>query len=397
MILRHSSNNDYLDVVKELNRVDWEFPGAKTPKYSVHKLHWFPGNFVPQIPLYLTEILTKKGQVVFDPFCGSGTTIIEAAKRDRITVGSDINRSGVLITSAKSQILWNSEAKRALCSLLEVLTWDYSSSYIGVNNEYTDNRARVNGWFHADTTEQLAVIWGFINKHSDPGIKNILEMLFSDTLFSCASTQGERTKTGGLRRHHWGWVADNVKPKQPVFHNAFVIFRDNLHKALQVIHESTEDLKLEPLVIQQSADSLAVKDSFVDAIITSPPYIGMIDYTRANRLQYLWNGWELDSERESEIGARFKRRRKNFANEYLSSMKQCIAEASRVLKPGGYFGMVLGASRAYEGVDRKVLELLSSELDMIWGPVSREPQRRRVSDRQGRVFEEFVCVFRKSM
>ena len=48
------------EIVYALDAVDWNFPGAQTGKESVHSLHWFPGNFIPQLPSYLIHIFSQQ-------------------------------------------------------------------------------------------------------------------------------------------------------------------------------------------------------------------------------------------------------------------------------------------------------------------------------------------------
>src|SRR4051794_3889600 len=47
-----------LNAIQNLDRVDWNFPNTGTKPGSVHTLHWFPGNFIPQIPAALIQILS---------------------------------------------------------------------------------------------------------------------------------------------------------------------------------------------------------------------------------------------------------------------------------------------------------------------------------------------------
>jgi DNA modification methylase len=61
---------------------------------GAHSGHYH-GNFVPQIPRQLIERFTKRGEWVLDPFMGSGTTLIEARRLGRNSVGVDIQKSVV--------------------------------------------------------------------------------------------------------------------------------------------------------------------------------------------------------------------------------------------------------------------------------------------------------------
>src|ERR1700739_4352618 len=93
------------DVLASLERVDWNFTGSGTLALSLHSLHWFPGNFIPEIPSFLIEILSKKNDRIMDPFCGTGTVGAEALRLGRQAVLSDINRAALQVTEGKLAIL----------------------------------------------------------------------------------------------------------------------------------------------------------------------------------------------------------------------------------------------------------------------------------------------------
>ena len=380
------------EVVSALNRVDWNFPQSGSPTGSIHALHWFAGNFIPQIPSFLIQILSNPGDLVLDAFVGSGTTAVEALNLGRRAIAADRVTVCVSLTSAKLLILsspfWQQVASELLASMSP---WDQlcQSDAIGSKGEGSDTR--LGNWYAARTLAQLRYLWGLVEQ-SPHVMRPILLMIFSHVLFTCASTSRSMTGTGKIRKHHWGWVADNVIPKEPIEHNAIESFRNHL---LLLSRLRPRSLSGEALVIRQDAKQVALASTSVDLVVTSPPYIGVIDYTRANRLLYLWMGWSLDKDRGPEIGARYKRGRVRFEEEYVRDIDACWQEIHRVLKPGGYCAIVIGESRRFRGTVHRLLSQLEQLMPMVWGPVMRRPQRRRVSDRMATQPIEHLCVFRK--
>ena len=382
-------------VVSALNRIDWNFPQSRSPTDSLHSLHWFPGNFIPQIPSFLIQILSNPGDLVLDPFVGSGTTAVEAVNLGRRAVAGDRTTACVSITTAKL-ITMRSPFGRQLASelLAAMLPWDQicMSDAFGRKGEGSD--PRLSKWYARSTLGQLRYLWSRIEQ-SPYVARPILLLLFSDVLFACASTTGSKTATGKVRKHHWGWVADNVIPKEPTEHNAIEEFRIRL-LSLSRFRPAEPWGKVWSNVIQQDATEMALASTSVDVVITSPPYIGVIDYTRANRLMYMWMGWPFDEDRRREIGARYKRGRMRFVDEYECDINACWQEIHRVLKPGGYCAIVIGESRRFKGTVKRLVDNLKFLMPMVWGPVMRLPQRRRVSDRMANQPAEYLCVFRKS-
>ncbi|MGH9894301.1 MAG: hypothetical protein ACREA0_20425, partial [bacterium] len=271
-------------------------------------------------------------------------------------------------------------------------TWRHQchTEAFGSNGEGSD--ASLTSWFAPGTLSQLRYLWLLIERQADLPLRRILATFFSDVLFACASPGKALTSTGRRRRHHWGWVADNVHPKKRVEHDAIGLFETRL-AALPECMPSADTADV--LIIQQDARCIALPSNCVDLVVTSPPYISVIDYTRANRLVYAWMGWPLARERERGIGARFKRWRLGAVGEYLDDMRACWREIHRVLRPNGYCAVVIGESRRYLGTVAETLRDLTESMPQIWGPVARDPSRRRVSDRGANEPVEYLCVFQK--
>lgn len=332
------------------------------------------------------QILSLPGDIVLDPFGGSGTTALEAIKVGRDIISADRLEMCTFLASTKLAIASSPPSRTDIAAILAYLALPESrpQSLLGTGLE---------DWYSKDTLGEL----GFINElisicnHS---VRPLLEIIFSNTLFACASPGESVTSTGLPRRHHWGWVADNVIPKLKKYHSAAAFFQYELIK-FQTAHDLFHPMNARHLTIRHDARCMPFRDESVDCIITSPPYIGMIDYAKSHRLTYMWKGWDISSDRGDEIGARFKRSRQSILAEYLDDMSRCLNEMSRVMRPGAYCALIIGESRAFGGTVESVLTKTNPNFKLIWGPKSRTPSRRRVSDRLGREALEQICVFQR--
>lgn len=382
---------------EDLDSVDWNFLGSSTPGFSVHSLHFFPGASIPQIPAYLIQLLSGPGDLVVDPFCGTGTTGCEALRLGRDTWLSDICTASLQITRSKLALVTDPTIKHHLqdleLQLEQQLVWSTRESD-GHEPWDEGTSAELALWYHPDTLHELRDLWSLIQSTGHLPTRDVLVMLFTDVLFACASPGLPVTRTGKRRRHHWGWIADNVKPRQLLRHDPMQLFRDRLGKAAAV--SETARPPVNSTILRADARDPLCLPRKADLIVTSPPYLGMIDYARANRTAYLWMNWPFEEDARAEIGARASRNRKSAVADYVSNMTLVAQQFRDALRAGGYCAIVIGSSRRYpEAVDHAI-KAFESQMMLIWGPTKRLPSRRRVSDQRGRAAEEFIAVFQNA-
>lgn len=382
-------------VIQLLEQVNWNFPGSSTSEKTVHSLHWFPGNFIPQIPSYLIQILSQKGDRVLDPFCGAGTTGVEAVRLGRNSWQSDVNRASIQVAQGKMAAAFDPTIRSQLEALFQELIWENILHSDSKGKQGEGSNPELSIWFHADTLSQLRYLWSLVEASENPNFRSVLELLFSDTLFACASGSEVKTKSGGVRRHHWGWVADNVRPRPPMPHNAIKIFKSRVLRAAELIPLHKELSCNDDYIRREDIRNLGCPDESVDLVVTSPPYLGMIDYALANRLTYLWMEWPIEADREGEIGSRRKRNHSQVESDYMLALEIGVKEIWRVLRKGGYCTIIIGSSRKFPHVARKVVELFSRYFHLVWGPKERTGSRQRLSPREGSESIELLCVHRK--
>lgn len=308
---------------------------------------------------------------------------------------SDINRASIQVTLGKTAALTSREIVADMRRLASELVWEgiLVSDDVGENGEGGDRE--LGEWFHADTLRQLHYLWKVVESASVKASRQVLEMLFADTLFSCAGGGDLTTKTGKRRRHHWGWIADNVRPPRTLRRDAIRIFRLRLNHAIEVI-EGIPPLNNPSIAVRRDdARRLDREADPAALVVTSPPYLGMIDYSKANRLTYLWMGWDLGEDKSLEIGARYRRHGQQTAEKYFADMAQCAEAISASLISDGHCALVIGASRKHPTAAEHVIRLFAKHFDLVWGPRERTPTRRRVGDRAGTEPKELLCVLRK--
>src|SRR5438067_2485686 len=97
------------DPSEALHAVDWDFPRSS----SRDEVHPYPARFIPEIPRAAIPLLQTDGPIL-DPFCGSGTTLVEAQRLGHEAIGLDINPIACLISRVKVGVWSDDDA-----SLLE--------------------------------------------------------------------------------------------------------------------------------------------------------------------------------------------------------------------------------------------------------------------------------------
>lgn len=92
------------DKYNALDLIDWDFKEFQT-QYLSHRFHSYPARFIPQIPKTFIKLFTDENDIIIDPFCGCGTTIVEAFLNRRDSIGNDFNPLACLVTKVKAQLI----------------------------------------------------------------------------------------------------------------------------------------------------------------------------------------------------------------------------------------------------------------------------------------------------
>lgn len=387
------------DYLSELKQIDWDFT-RQNGSAGFAAYHWYPARFVPQLAGILIGYFSEPGETVIDPFCGSGTTLIEAFKFGRKAVGVDVNPIAVLMTKAKLTPYSErgfAEYSRTIVEGARVryAEWRKKGAEPWVGEANVPNPEENQKWYDGDTLRELASIWGEIRLRPHSKYKNAALAAFSSILKRCSSNENK----------HWGWICDNCQPKRSVYHDAFAEFSRKIEaykicaRRLQVEASELQDSKiaLSDIKVYQGDCSRILsgfREESADLLVTSPPYFSVTDYVRSQRLSFLWLYEDMERYKRDEIGARYKRHRKASLEEYLGAMESSMSAVARILKKNRFCCMVLGESPKHQPYLEK-LESICRKL----GLVAHQSLARNISIQRSMspsVLRERILILRKT-
>jgi len=259
----------------ELERSASSRTRRQATRYSVHGLHEYRGKFNPQVCRALINILgIPQGGMLLDPYCGSGTTLVEAAHRGIRAVGTDLNPLAVFIANAKLKAL-NTPADTLEDALEQLLARESSASLDHADNS---RHAYLSSWFEPSILEQIERLRAVINE--EPESSSFFLTVASNLLrdFSLQEPSDLR-----IRRRA---TAGATVPFVDAFASAAREAIQRLAAAQRVVGT---DLAVGQALLRDNrrlgADELSEK---VDGAITSPPYATALPYIDTQRLSLIW-------------------------------------------------------------------------------------------------------------
>ena len=396
--------------ISHFNVIDWNFT-KEDSRHFLHNFCWYPSRYIPIIPAHLIQSLSKENETVLDPFCGSGTTIIEALKLKRNAIGIDINPVGTFIAEIKAKMMTGkvlhinkvTEFIGYLDSQLSELQDGDNILFIKKKNptfltdDLMPNFREKSEWYHPATLQMLGDIHHYIESKLTGLTKDICRIFFISILMN---------SSGYPKEKNYAYYADNVKPQgEKTFKNAYKLYHRKLEKFLAdyAVFREQSFFKNSYRVLRGDARKVSsLLDESIDLIVTSPPYLNVTDYTTAFRLTYLWYDFLSDQElkdvKKLEIGARWKRKQESKLSDYVEEMDRALTEISGSLKKNRYLCLILGESKKYsENVNTRIIEILTKKLNHeLIDTFTRDISKKFfIHPNGGGVQTEEILIFRK--
>ena len=297
-------------------------------KYAIHNWFHFKEGFSKDfVFLMLDNFKIKRGQWVLDPFCGSGTALLTCKEFGVNAVGVDAMPLSVFISQVKTSD-YNMEKLRTISRNI------FSKRFVKPNVRVS---SLVKRSFTKYALEDIFFFKDVIRQIEDPLEKNFFTfaLMISSEKVSFAYKDGAVIKI---------WKKKNVPPFRPVFKRTVKKMFHDMKKF------RNEGSKIEVFLGDARRLSFLESSTF-DAIITSPPYLNIIDYAKVYKIENeLFFGNENIESIRSYIGLNINQGFEESVGmdsplvekAYLKDIGDAISEQFRVLKKNGRVAMVVG-------------------------------------------------------
>ena len=294
---------------------------------SLHEIS-YRACFKPQLPRFFIERLTKPGDLVYDPFMGRGTTLLEAVLLGRQAVGCDVNPLSAILLKPRLDPPTIEQVRRRL----NEIKWDYS--------EPLPEDLLV--FYHPKTLRQICALRQAL-RYSWTSVDEWIRMVATNRLtghsrgfFSVYTLPPNQAVSIQSQRRI------NERRKQaPDAREADVLIRRKSRSLLSKV--SADDRNMlstwgsKSILVTGSCDETpAIPDGSVTLVVTSPPFLDVVDYEADNWLRCWFN--HLDP-KSIELWM-FKR-----IEEWSQRMTIVFGELNRILKRGGFVAFEVGEVR----------------------------------------------------
>jgi len=363
----------YAEIDLELSWSEDELPQYERTKH-VHSLHPYLGKFIPQlVDVFLRRYFSAQ-DCVYDPFVGSGTTLVEANVFGASSVGCDISAFNCLLSRVKTTSYSLGALELGLKGALEQAR---RSPEIGGEEPSEWLRA----WYTERALGELLAYRTALAKLESP-ISDVAKIILSRSARSARQTTHfdlDFPRTPQLEPY---WCHKHSRTCRPVDEAMKFLRRYTLDTIRRLRDFSTIRSDSEVAVLHDDSREVDLPLR-ATGIITSPPYPGLIDYHEQHRYAYELLG--LHDRREEEIGPAYRGQSKAAVLAYVESMVAVFANALRQLPKGAPVIIVVNDSRGlYPAIlDRSGLALEARLTRHV---------NRRTGRRAGEFFEDvLVC------
>lgn len=298
---------------------------------SIHEIS-YRACFKPQLPCFFINLLTRKGDIVYDPFLGRGTTAIEAALMGRSIIGNDINPLSKILTAPRLRIPSLSEVEKRLTAI----------------RYKTNLKADIDlsMFYHSDTLSEIISLKEYLKEkkddREDDNIDNFIQMVATNRLTGHSSgffsvytmppnqaVLPESQIKINLKRNQKPEYRDT---KKIILKKTKSLYRKLNENLIMTINSSARNAAI---FTCDARNTNKINTNSVTLTVTSPPFLNIVQYATDNWLRCWFNDIDIDSvSKKMSIVKNIQ--------DWEAIMGSVFMELFRITKPEGWVAFEVG-------------------------------------------------------
>ena len=372
-----------------LNWSEKDLPEKYRTKH-VHRLHPYLGKYIPQLVEIFLRKFFKPRQTVLDPFCGSGTTLVQANELGINSIGYDISAFNVLLAKTKVANYNIPEVQREIYNILEKtraltqskrqISFFKSESLLtelsNIESQY------LKSWFAPQALLELVTYRNLIDSEGYK-YEDLLKVILSRSARSARLTTHFDLDFPKKPQTEPYYCYKHSRICSPTQEAIKFIKRYSIDTIRRV--EEFSKLRTNASVTIEHIDSKEADIPSVHGVITSPPYLGLIDYHKQHI--YAYNLLGLEDRQQHEIGSASNGSSQKARQEYKKDISKVFKHIAKAMVNDGRM-IVVANDKA--NLYPEIAEMAGLEIESV---VHRHVNRR-TGRRSGKFFES-VFIWKK--
>lgn len=275
---------------------DWDFRGADTKRLT-HGLHPYPAMMIPQIAERLIDRYGARAKTLFDPYCGTGSSLLEANIHGIDAVGTDLNPLARMIARAKTVRL---DCQKTDLYLRHVNERLFKERMNGAKPPPPPPVKNIDFWFSKKVQRELAVARAVIDEIADPDVRRFLLVGFGETARECSYTRNGEFKLYRMK------AAQMERFSPDVFGVLMAKLTRNfaaMKEYVSSVENAGQTTVFDFNTVERIPADILPPES-VDIVVTSPPYGDSrttVAYGQFSRMANEWLGYEAAAAVDSQL------------------------------------------------------------------------------------------------
>jgi SAM-dependent methyltransferase len=336
-----------------------------------HGFHSYAGRMHPTTARGAIEHWSEPSQRVLDPFCGSGTVLVESAALGRAALGIDASPLAVGIATVRTTPLGVEGRRRLVEKAAEI-------AEASAERARKRQRPTIPGWaqkendrFAPHVALELLGLRALVMATPEDAVGRALRFGLSSLLVKFMRAGPEAPRDGAAKR-----IARGLPSR------FFAGRIEELARALEAFESAVPPGT--PLPICQLGDARGypgVKRASVDLVVSSPPYAGTYDYAEHHVARFLWLGLPQRRFDEAQLGAR-ARGLGAAPQPWLEGRRRWLAEMGRVLRKGAHVVLAVGDGVVGDRLENAATAVATDAPSAGLEPIARASQARPLRDKR---------------